>query len=87
MNILEAERSFSALVDRVYREKISIDLERDDTVIARLSPAAPPPRLTVGELRAFLLGLPSLGDDATAFSADLQSIRNIAAAEQSPWDS
>ena len=35
MNITEAERDFANLVNKVYAEGISIDLERDDKVIAR----------------------------------------------------
>jgi hypothetical protein len=38
-------------------------------------PAEPPSPLTVGELDAFLRNLPSLGDDADAFTQDLQAIR------------
>jgi len=87
MNVLEAERTFSTLVDKVHREGISIDLERDNEVIARLTPAnSAPPRLTVLNLRAFLLGLPSLGDDAAEFADDLRAVRTHASAETSPWD-
>ena len=48
MNVGEAEKNFITLVNKVYAEGISIDLERDDIVIARLTPAEPPSRLTVG---------------------------------------
>ena len=64
MNVAEAEKNFAKLVDKVYVEGVSVDLERDDKVIARLTPAEPRSPLTVGELNAFLRNLPSLGDDA-----------------------
>ena len=49
MNVAEAEKDFAKLVDKVYLEGVSVDLERDDKVIARLTPAEPrslcsPPR-------------------------------------------
>ena len=54
MNIAEAEKNFAKLVDKVYLEGVSVDLERDDKVIARLTPAEPRSPLTVGELNSFL---------------------------------
>ena len=53
MNVAEAGKDFATLVNRVYLEGISIDLERDNKVIARLTPAEPRSPLTVGELNAF----------------------------------
>ena len=67
MNVAEAEKNFAKLVDRVYAEGISVDLERDNKVIARLTPAEPSSPLTVAQLNAFLRKLPPLGDDADAF--------------------
>jgi antitoxin (DNA-binding transcriptional repressor) of toxin-antitoxin stability system len=75
MNIAEAEKNFANLVNRVCAEGISVDLERDDKVIARLTPAEPPSPLTIGELNAFLRNLPSLGDDADEFTKDFRDIR------------
>jgi len=61
LTVQQAEKDFTNLVDQVYAEGISIDLKRDDKVIARLTP---PSRLLadVGELNAFLRSL-RLGDD------------------------
>lgn len=56
-------------------EGITVDLERDDRVIARLMPAQPKSPLTVGELNAFLRSLPPLGDDAEDFARDIRAIR------------
>jgi antitoxin (DNA-binding transcriptional repressor) of toxin-antitoxin stability system len=75
MNMAEAEKNFAKLVNKVYLEGIIVDLERDDKVIARLTPAEPHSALTVGELKAFLRKLPSLGDDADEFAHDVRAIR------------
>ena len=75
MNVAEAEKNFANLVNKVYLEGISVDLERDDKVIARLTPADAWSSLTVGELNAFLRNLPSLGDDADGFAQDVRAIR------------
>jgi antitoxin (DNA-binding transcriptional repressor) of toxin-antitoxin stability system len=86
MNVAEAEKNFANLVNKVYLEGILVDLERDDKVIARLTPAEPRSVLTVGELNAFLRQLPSLGDDADEFAHDLRAIRAKFPAEVNPWD-
>lgn len=86
MNVTEAEKNFAKLVNKVYVEGISIDLERDDEVIARLTPAVPRASLTVGELNAFLRNLPSLGDDVDDFAEDVRAIRAEFPAEASSWD-
>jgi antitoxin (DNA-binding transcriptional repressor) of toxin-antitoxin stability system len=86
MNVLEAEKNFAKLVDKVYAEGISVDLERDDKVIARLMPAEPRSPLTVGQLNAFLRSLPSLGDDADKFAEDVRAVRGQFPTEINPWD-
>jgi antitoxin (DNA-binding transcriptional repressor) of toxin-antitoxin stability system len=86
MNVAEAEKNFAKLVEKVYVEGVSVDLERDDKVIARLMPAEPISPLTVGELNAFLRSLPSLGDDADDFAKHIRAIRAEFPAEASPWD-
>jgi antitoxin (DNA-binding transcriptional repressor) of toxin-antitoxin stability system len=75
MNIAEAEKNFATLVNKVYVEGISVDLEGDDKVIARLMPAEPRSPLAVGELNAFLRNLPSLGDDDDGLAHDVRAIR------------
>jgi antitoxin (DNA-binding transcriptional repressor) of toxin-antitoxin stability system len=86
MNVVEAEKNFAGLVNQVHIQGITIDLERDDKVIARLIPAEPPSPLTVGELIAFLRSLPSLGADADGFAQDVRDIRAAFPAEANPWD-
>jgi antitoxin (DNA-binding transcriptional repressor) of toxin-antitoxin stability system len=82
----EAEREFSTLVNRVYSEGISVELEREDEVIAQITPARPHSPLKVQDLNAFLEQLPRLGDDAGAFSEDLRAIRREFPSEVSAWD-
>jgi antitoxin (DNA-binding transcriptional repressor) of toxin-antitoxin stability system len=86
MNLAEAEKNFAKLVDRVHSEGISIDLERDNKVVARLTPALPKSPLKAGDLAEFLRNLPSLGDDAERFAEDVREIRRLAPGEASPWD-
>lgn len=86
MNVADAEKNFAKLVSKVYTEGISVDLERDDKVIARLTPAEPRSPLTVGELDAFLRNLPVLGDDAVGFAEDIRAIRAEFPAEVNPWE-
>jgi antitoxin (DNA-binding transcriptional repressor) of toxin-antitoxin stability system len=76
MQVTDAEKVFLSLVNKVYAEGVSVDLQRDDKIIARLTPAEKRPTLTVGEFAAFLRSLPSLADDAEQFVEDLQSIRD-----------
>ena len=86
MNIAEAEKNFAKLVDKVYVEGISVDLERGDKVVARLIPAEPRSTLTVRNLNAFLRKLPSIADDADAFAQDVRAIRAEFPAEANQWD-
>jgi len=86
ISVTEAERDFSKLVNRVYAEGISVELERGDKVIARLTPAGPRSPVKVHDLNAFLASLPKLEDDAEAFGADVRAIRRDFPAEANPWD-
>ncbi|MFN0052005.1 MAG: hypothetical protein ACKV0T_07425 [Planctomycetales bacterium] len=86
MNVADAEKNFATLVNLVYVEGVSVDLERDDKVIARLTPVVPGSPLTVGGLNAFLRNLPSLGDDADGFAQDVRAIRAEFPAETDTWD-
>jgi hypothetical protein len=72
VKISEAARDLASLVNRVYEERISIDLERDEKVIARLTPAEPHSPLMVAELRSFLRSLPALGDDVENYANDVR---------------
>jgi hypothetical protein len=86
MNLTDAASKFTELVNKVYSEGISVDLERDDKVIARLTPALPRSQVTVSGLNEFVKSLPPLGDDATNFSNDVRAIRAEFPAEANGWD-
>ena len=86
ITVADAKRDFVNLVDRVYSEGISVDLERDEKVIARITPAGPSSPLRVRDLNAFLRALPKLGDDAEPFSDDVRAVRRLFPAEADPWD-
>lgn len=75
LTVTEAEQDFTGLVNRVYSEGIGVELQRDDRIVAYLTPARLQSTLKVSALCAFLQELPHLDDDAEAFSADLRSIR------------
>ncbi len=85
ITVAEAERDFANLVNRVYLEGIAVELQRGDEVVAHLTPAVPRSRLTVGELKAFLEGLPKLGEDADVFLEDVRAIRREFPSEANPW--
>lgn len=86
MNVSEAEKQLVALVNKVHAEGISVDLERDNQVVARLTPARPQSPLAVVDLSRFLRSLPALGDDADSFADDLRAVRGASPAEGNPWD-
>ena len=86
ITISDAQRDLMSLVDHVYLHGVSMDLERDQTVIARICPVRPPSTIKVGELSAFLQQLPKLGDDTDAFSHDLREIRREFPSEGNSWD-
>ena len=86
LTVQQAQENFTHLVDQVYSEGISVDLKREDKVIARITPAEPASGLTVGNLNAFLQSLPALGDDAEQFAQDVHAIRAKFPAEKNPWE-
>ena len=86
MKVAEAEKCFSGLVDDVYRNGTSIELEDGNKVIARLIPADGKPAMTVGALAAFLGDLPKLEDDADEFAKDVRAIREQFPSESDAWD-
>jgi antitoxin (DNA-binding transcriptional repressor) of toxin-antitoxin stability system len=85
ISVADAERDFAGLIARVYSEGISVELQRGDQVIARITPAAPQSPLKVRDLNAFLQSLPKLGDDAEMFLEDLRAIRRGIPTETDPW--
>ncbi len=91
MTVSEASGHFDEVVDRVASEGITVELERDHRVVARLSPAVPTEAnaggLKVSELNQVLADLPPLGKkDAEAFGRDIDEARKAIPRESNPWD-
>ncbi|MGD0898614.1 MAG: hypothetical protein ABR915_12310 [Thermoguttaceae bacterium] len=85
LTVTQAEQDFAALVNRVYSEGVGVELQRDDRIVAYLTPALPQSQLKIGDLAAFLDGLPKLQEDTDSFSADLRAIRRELPAEADRW--
>ena len=68
ISVLEAGRCFGELIDRVSADGVTVELERDKRIVARISPVGR--WVKVAELNRIFAGLPSLGDDAESFAND-----------------
>jgi antitoxin (DNA-binding transcriptional repressor) of toxin-antitoxin stability system len=86
ISLSDAERDLTKLVDRVVSLGVSVDLERDNRVVARLSPVRAESKLKVRDFGEFLQNLPRLGEDGAKFSEDVRNIRLDFPPEASPWD-
>jgi hypothetical protein len=86
MTVTEAERDFPAIVNRVCSDGITVDLERDHKIVARLTPAALQSPLKVRDLNDLMRSLPPLGADADAFERDIRELRQLTPAEANPWE-
>ena len=85
ISVDEAEHNLTELVNRVVSLGVSVDLERDKRVVARISPVRTESRLKVRDFSALLQTLPRLGEDTATFSKDLRDIRREFPPEASPW--
>ena len=85
ITVTQAVRQFSDILNRVFYQGISVELERGNKVIARISPASSESPLKVKSLNRLFSGLPSLGKDAEAFAKDLEDIRNQIPLEKNQW--
>ena len=85
ISVTKAVRQFSNLLNRVFYQGITVELERGNRVIARISPVPPDSPLKVENLNQFFAELPSLGKDADDFANDLSRIRNQVPLEQIKW--
>lgn len=86
INVTQAVRQFSDLLNRVFYQKASFELERGNKVIARITPAPQESSLKVKDLNKFFAELPTLGEDAEDFAKDLGDIRKQIPMETSKWD-
>jgi antitoxin (DNA-binding transcriptional repressor) of toxin-antitoxin stability system len=83
ISVIEAGRHFEALIEQVTRQGLTVDLVRDDQIVAQLSPVRR--RLQASDLPWVFAGLPTLGDDAESFARDLERIRQELPRESDPW--
>jgi antitoxin (DNA-binding transcriptional repressor) of toxin-antitoxin stability system len=82
ISVAEAGRHFTELIEQVTRQGVTVELERNDEIVARLSPVGR--RLQARDLPRFFASLPSLGDDADAFGRDVERIRRELPRESDP---
>jgi antitoxin (DNA-binding transcriptional repressor) of toxin-antitoxin stability system len=86
ISVTEAVRQFSNLLNRVFYQGATVELERGNKVIARITPVGPDSSIKVKNLNKLFGEFPSLGEDAKAFSEDLMQIRKQLPPEQNKWD-
>lgn len=86
INVTQAVRQFSDLLNRIFYQGVSVELERGNKVIARISPVSMTSSLKVKDLNRLFADLPSLGDDANVFTKDLEDIRKQLHLEKTRWD-
>ncbi len=85
IDVTQAARRFSDLLNRVCYQGASFELERNRQVVARLLPAAGGRRVAVADLDRLFAELPPLGEDARAFGAELDAIRCELPPGADPW--
>lgn len=86
ISVTQAVRQFSDLLNRVFYQGVSIELERGNKVIARISPVSSESPLKVKDLNRLFSELPLLRDDSESFAKDLENIREKIPLEKSQWD-
>ena len=86
ISVTQAVRQFSDLLNRVFYQGTTVELERGNKVIARISPVDPDSPLKVKNLNRLFVEFPSLGEDAKTFAKDLKDIRNQVPMEHNQWD-
>ena len=86
MSVTQAVRQFSDLLNRVFYQGATVELERGNKVIARISPVGRKSSLKVKDLNRLFAKLPSLGEDAEALAKDLTEIRKNVPLEKNQWD-
>ena len=90
ISIDEASRDLGGLIDKLASRGVTIEVERDERVIATIVPASPTPRKvcrTMNDLAELLNSLPRLGDDADDFERDIREARQQLPSRTEPWES
>ncbi len=86
----EASRDLGGLIDSLAYRGTTIEVERNNFVIATIVPATPTPRKICRSMRDFidlLNSLPPLGDDAEEFEQDIADAQRQLPSRTEPWDS
>jgi antitoxin (DNA-binding transcriptional repressor) of toxin-antitoxin stability system len=86
ISVTKAVRQFSDILNRIFYQGISVELERGNKVIARISPVSPESPLKVKDLNEIFANLPTLGEDAGVFAKELNDIRKQIPMENNQWD-
>ncbi|MBK8534129.1 MAG: antitoxin [Candidatus Competibacteraceae bacterium] len=82
INVTQASRQFSDLLNRVFYQGVSFELKRGNRVIAKLCPASAPCKVAVRDLNRLFAELPRLNEGAESFAQDIDAIRKAALPEQ-----
>lgn len=85
MTVADVKKNFTDLIDRVAAQGVTVEVQRDNQVVARISPVVR--TVPVRELNRILGALPALGEDAVAFAEDVDCIRREFPKESDPWAS
>jgi len=75
ISVTQAVRQFSDVLNRVFYQKTTIELERGNKVISRISPVTSTSPVKVKDLNKLFAELPRLGKDVKAFANNLVDIR------------
>lgn len=82
INVTQASRQFSDLLNRAFYQGVSFELKRGNRVIAKLCPASAPRKVAVRDLNRLFAELPKLNEDAESFAQHLDAIRKAALPDQ-----
>jgi hypothetical protein len=82
--ITDPTLDWGKLVDHVYRDRVTVELERDKQVVATLAPVVSAPSFS--DLNAIFAGVPPLSDaECASFAKDLEEIGASMPPETDPW--
>jgi hypothetical protein len=68
--ITDPALDWRALVEHVYRDKVTVELECEQKVVATLAPVVSAPQFS--DLNEILHGVPRLNDECESFAKDVE---------------
>jgi len=87
INVTQAARNLSEMLNRVAYQGASFELTRGGRRIARLVPSGPYKEVQVSDLNALFARLPRLDpDDVDAFARDIAESDAALAPDRDPWN-